>query len=117
MSIAGKWGYSHNEGIYHGSFGSREEAIINSGDVRPVWVGQYREPITPESCVDGQDLIDNVLCQDDYDGDVGDGSIAASKSEVECLTAMLRGVFAAWLDLYGLRPTFGIIENAEKITS
>lgn len=51
MGIAGKYGYSYNEEIYQGAFDTKEDAVAAADGSRHFWVGQYREPISPESCI------------------------------------------------------------------
>jgi len=119
MSIIGKWGYSTNEETYSGFFDSREEAIaavqsVYDGDDRLVWVGQFREPIC-EQAIHGRDLIEQVVCQDEYCGDWADDAISATNEEIDELTQAIRKVFGEWMDKYGLRPSFGVVDIAEKI--
>ncbi len=112
MSNAGKWGYRTGE-VYVGAYDTPEEAASArcEGPDGTVRVGQYREPRTPESCVDGQDLIDMVLCQDDYDNESGYDELGATAAQVAELTDDVRRVFGEWIDKHDLRPTFGIVET------
>lgn len=115
MSHAGKWGYSSDEELYHGIFDTRDEAIIEAGETRPAWVGRYRDPIAAEKCVDGEDLIEKVLCQDDYAGEWAEGELDCNREQINDLTEAIAKTFGEWIDRHGLRPSFGIIEHAEKI--
>lgn len=115
MSCAGKWGWSINREIFNGCFETKDEAISDAEDRRPLFVGQYQEPISPETFIDGEDLIDKVLCQDNYCGDWAEDCLDCSKEQLQELTEIVRRVFGEWIDKHGLRPTFGLVENAEEI--
>jgi hypothetical protein len=113
MSLKGKWGYSTDGESYSGVFDTKQEATDElNGEAG--WIGQYRDPISPEMCVDGHNLIEQVLCHDDYDNEWMNGLKYAPK-QLEELTQAVRSTFGSWLDKYKLRPTFGLIENAERI--
>jgi len=114
-SVAGKWGYSYDGENYCGFFDTREEAIAEGGfDGRTIWVGQFRAPEC-EEYLDAEDLLDKVLCQDDYCGDWEGDAISPTKEQKAELTTEIRALFGRWLDRHDLRPKFGLVDNAEKI--
>jgi hypothetical protein len=118
MKVTGKWGYSTNEEWYTGFFDSREEAIAearSAGEDGRLWVGQFRDPMAPEDCIDAEDLIERVLCQDDYCGDWAEGALDCTPEQERELTAAIRRVFGEWMDRHGLRPQFGVVGNAEEV--
>ncbi len=116
MSIAGKWGYSHDEETYFGTFDTKKEAIrAGRQEGRPLWVGQYIDPISPEKYIDGKDLIEQVLCQNDYCGEWAEGALDCTGTQLAELTMKMRSVFGDWLDKHDLRPRFGLVDNAKRI--
>jgi hypothetical protein len=117
MSLEGKWGYSTDEESYTGAYDSREEAIEEAKDTDEThfWVGRYSAPPSPESCIDAEDLIDKVLCQDEYCGDWAEGCLDCSKEQLVELTDSIRKVFGEWLYQHDLRPAFGLIIEPEEI--
>ncbi len=112
MSIEGKWGYSRDGEMYSGAFGSKEEAVCAAQKNESSYVGQYHAPSAPEDYIDADDLIEKVLCQDEYCGDWADGCLDANPEQKQELTAAVRKVFADWMDRHGLRPAFGMIDEA-----
>ena len=119
MSMKGKWGYSTNEEWYTGSFDTREDAIAEGreyGSSR-FWVGQFVDPPTPESYIDAEDIIEKVLCQDEYCLECADGCLSCTREQQDELTTAIRKTFGEWLDKHDLRPTFGLVENAEEINT
>lgn len=116
MSIEGRWGYTHDEETYHGSYATPEEAARESGRVVAT-VGQYEAPTPPEAYIDASLLVDHVLCQDDYCGDWADGCLDASPAEMAELTDAVRSAFRAWIDKNGLEPQFGTVrlDSVRKI--
>ena len=116
MSIEGKWGFSLDGENYPLAYDTREAAIQAAkarGHVR-FWVGQFRDPIT-DLAVDADDLLEKVLDHEDYCGDWADAAILSTQEQRDELTRGIRRVFRKWMDKYGLRPTFGIVEDAEEI--
>lgn len=109
-SVAGKWGYSYDGGeLFQGAYDSPQEAAEASGRGLVV-VGQYRDPVQPEEFVEASDIIDHVLCQDEYCGDWADGVLDCSPEQKDELTAALRTTVGTWLDRHGLRPEFGMVD-------
>lgn len=110
MSMAGKWGYTDGGESYFGTFGTPEEAAIESG-LDHVQVGQFREPVMPESVIDADDLIEQIICQDDYNNDWGEDWPDDTEKQRDELTAAVRKVFGEWLDKHGLRPKWGMVDE------
>lgn len=115
MSMAGKWGYSHDEEQYYGDFETREEAIEEARSVEAGYVGQYSDPTPPEEFIDAEDLLEKVLCQDEYSGGFAEDTLDCTREQRDELTVEIRRAFAAWMDRHDLRPNFGWIEHAESI--
>jgi hypothetical protein len=116
VSIEGKWGYSNNEENYSGSYDTREEAVqeAEASGYGHFWVGQFKAPITDEA-IDAEDLLEKITCQDDYCGDWTEDALDCSNEVKDELTESVRRVFREWMDRHGLRPTFGIVYDAEEI--
>lgn len=113
MSIAGKWGFSRDGETYTGAFDTREEAIAEGGETAK-FVGRYREPCC-EDVIEASDVLDKILCQDDYCGDWAEDALSATIGQLGELTVELQKVVGQWLDKHDLRPTFGIVERGELI--
>jgi len=114
MSIAGKWGISRDGDHYHVAGETRDKAL-EEADVGD-YVGRFRDPIQPEDTLHARDILDNVLCQDDYCGDWAEGCLDPTLADLEELETAMSKVFGDWIDRHGLRPTFGIIDNPEQVT-
>lgn len=116
MGCNGKWGYSTNEERYCGRFDTRESAIAEAMDCgyTTFWVGQYREPTT-DQFIEADLILDNTLCQDEYQWDGCDWDFDATAEQKQELTEELRRVFREWMDRHDMRPTFSVVTDAEKI--
>lgn len=113
MSIAGKWGVSSDGEQYWVAGDTRDKALAESspGD----WIGQFEDPTPPENLWNAEDWIEHVLCHDDYNGDWAEHSVSASVDQLNELETEVRKVLAEWLDRHALRPTFGIVQDAEQV--
>lgn len=110
MSIAGKWGTSSDNELYDGEYDTKEEAMAAAKEYEQGFIAQYRDPFTPESCIDADDIIDQCVNQDDYCGEWAEGWPDSSKEQEDELTAAIRKAFAEWLDKHSLRPRWGIVD-------
>lgn len=118
MGHAGKWGYTRDGENYYGDYDTPEEAAEGGAteEGETVTVGIFRDPIAPEQCIDGEHLIEQVLCQDDYCNDWADCTLDCTKQQLDELTKEIQGVFGKWIDRHGLRPAFGLVEETREIT-
>lgn len=115
MSAEGRWGHSRDGELYTGFFDTREEALAEARANDSEFIGQYRDPISPEACIEADLLTEHVLCQDDYCGEWAEGVLDFTKEQEAELTAAIRRVFGEWIDRHGLRPGFGIVEKPETV--
>lgn len=114
MAKSGKWAWSTDEESYYGDFDTAEAAALSSvADEGPgtVWVGQFIDPPAPESCISGEDVIEQILCQDEYHGDWTAGTFDCSRETLDELTDELRKVFRAWVEKHGLEPNFVLVDG------
>jgi hypothetical protein len=118
MTLEEKWGYESGDGEqYWGCYDTPEEAANASG--APVGaiveVGQYRNPMAPETVLVAEAVFEQLLCEDDYQSDWADGYPHCTKDQEAELTAMLRQAFATWLEKHDLRPHWGIVTTTQKV--
>lgn len=114
--MTGKFAYSHNEEHYYGAFDSFDEAKREALDVyESAWVGECRKPDVL-GAIDGERLIDDILCQDDFSIDAAGEGLSATRDQMIELDDMLRETFRQWLDKHDLWPTFYVVENAKRVT-
>ena len=120
-SMHGKWGYTHDEEMYHGCYDTPEEAAeegaLGDGDCdyETVTVGQYRAPEVL-AYVDADHVLEHITCQDDYCHDFADGALDCTKEKKAELTEALQETVRLWLDRHDLWPRFGLVDEIRKIT-
>ena len=110
----GEWGTSRDGQAFYGTYATKEEAIEEHEEGETL-VGQYSHPTAPELFIDGDDLLEKVLCQDEYQSDFADGTLDCTGEQLEELTAAVRKAFGDWIDRHGLRPEFLVVKDAEPI--
>jgi len=109
------YSFSRNEENYHGEFETREGAIekAKAEGLKRFWTGENVTP-DPLDYIDGCDIVENIVCQDEFSGDWAEGWPMTTKEQDEELTEMLRAAFKAWMDKHGLHPTFWNVENVQE---
>ena len=115
-----KWSLSTDQEHYHGTFGSRDEAIAEGRSYyKRFWVGQCVTPTQPEEIWDASNWLETVWCHEDYQGDWAEGQVSPSKEQLHELSAQVTPVIAAWLDRHNLRPKHFVInyQSVEEITT
>lgn len=114
---AGQFGYSFDDETYEGAFDTREEAVdeaeasADEYDVSTFRVGEYRDPDSPESFIDGEWVIDRILSCNDYDSEHAEDTFNCPQEVRDDLTAMLRAAFVAWMEKHDQRPKFFIVKE------
>lgn len=108
---------SRDEEHYHGEFETREGAIeeAKSEGLKRFWTGENVRP-DPTDFIDGSDVIERIVCQDEFTGDWADGWPEATKEQEAELTGMLRAAFNLWMEKHGLGPKFWNVENVQEHT-
>lgn len=113
------YAYSLDEEMYHGGYGSPEEAAHEcfecDDDAETCHVGRCVTP-DPVDYLDAEILIDNIQCQDDFAGEWAENWPGEAKEQRDELTAEFKKVFAAWLDRHNLRPRFFNVVDVQTIT-
>lgn len=114
----GTWGYSFNEEIYYGYYVTAEDAIAELHGGRG-WVGQFIAPSEPEGYIDGEDVIEHILCQDEYSGDYAEDAFDCSREVLDDLTLMLQQTFRDWMEKHGVEPGFLLVDpdTVRKVTN
>jgi len=112
----GKYGISTDEELFYGEYDSREEAI-DECEPGTSFIGQYREPADPASLFDGDDVIERIFDHEDYQIDVAEDALDATKEQRADLTAVLQGAFRDWMQRHKIKVGFLIVpcETQEKI--
>ena len=113
MKVKGKWGCSFDGENYSGPFDTRDEAIDDDPTAR--FVGQFREPISPEMCIDHSNILERVLEHDEYSGEWAEDWGECSALVYADLTARIRKAFREWLDAHNQWPVHGIVDNPETL--
>jgi len=111
------WGYSENGEIYYGEFDSLDAAKLDAIKLmkdmpleKQFWFGQYRNPMSPETVIDADLLLEHSWCQDDYCGDFCDEPNTTGKEKAE-LTKQIQEVYRAWLEKYDVMPKWKCIQE------
>lgn len=117
--IGSAWATSLNGEVYdHPFYASRADAVaagLAEYNGEAFWIGEAFPPEKAEAFFDAGDWLENVSCQEDYDGDHAEGWDMSTKEQRAELEREVRPVMAAWLDRHNLRPTFFNVRNAVMI--
>lgn len=109
--IEGKWGLSKDGEDYYGRYESKEAALADASE-EDRFVGQYRQPRMPWECgrPDADEIIELVLCDEDYSGDYAVDALEFSKKQGEELTEAVSRVLRDWCLKHNILPDFGLID-------
>jgi hypothetical protein len=110
-AMTGKWGCSGDEEIYHGCFDTEEQAMAEARELGYRVIGQYREPVPPETLLNWDAILEITWGDDDYSGEWAEDWPHATEEQETELVDSLRKVFAEWLDKHNLRPTWGMVDE------
>lgn len=111
-SIAGKWGYSHDNESYSNGYATRDEAIAAAEleePGEPYWIGQYRDPSPPEECVDAERMLETLFELDDYSCEWCQDILFPRPADLQTLNEALRSVFVEWWQRVNGNQEWGII--------
>ncbi len=112
---AKKFAYSHDGETYYGQYETREAVIAAAQKDGAAWIGECVTP-DPASFIDGGSVLERIVDDSDYYDNpaFGDWPNATKEQEAD-LTARLQAAFNEWMDAHGLRPTFYLIENPQRV--
>ena len=119
-----KWAFSSDGELYTDSLDTKDDAIAEGKKAYPdkaFWVGKCEKPRAPSSFIDGQDIIEIILVQDEYGrefcgswaNDVFQASI--HKETGGELTRELSDVVRKWIQKHQLEPTFFTIDQSTVV--
>lgn len=116
---AGKWTVSQCEENWPGGLPEWEtaaEAILHGPEALGLepgdayYVGRQR---APRICVpDADNILDHVLCQDDFSLDCAEDAFRCTREQTAELTAAVERVFLEWMHKHGLQPRHFLIDES-----
>ena len=112
-SLDGKWSYSFDEEYYHEGYETADEAMkagVNNAEGGDVFIGQYRQPYSPEKCFDIEDLFDQIMSHEDYAGEWSESFFDIPDDVEKQFTEEMQKQLGVLFDKYELRPKFGLIK-------
>jgi hypothetical protein len=118
MIQAKQWAYSRDEHRYTGYYATPEEAasecLDGDEDGTVCYVGECEDPIQPERVFDANEFLEQVSCQDDYQGEHAEDWDGSTKEQRDILTQRVSKVIADWLDEFCLRPKHFLIGEVKR---